>query len=93
MGSSKAKISIASETIHFCICPDLSRETLKTFLGVCSSTNDSFVLGENGIFPLCDYYCINSINYWIKLHHMPDHRLPSNCYKLLNSLDDSERNT
>ena len=65
----------------------------KDFLGVRSSTNDCMVLGECGRLPLCIYYHLRPIKYWLKLLHMPDHRLPKNCYQMLKSLDEIERVT
>ena len=62
----------------------------KDFLGVRSSTNDCMVLGECGRLPLCIYYHLKPIKYWLKLLHMPDHRLPKNCYQMLKSLDEIE---
>ena len=65
----------------------------KDFLGVRQSTNDCMVWSECGRLPLCTYYYLKSIKYWLKLLHMPDHRLPKNCYQMLKSLDEIERVT
>ena len=71
------------ESVHNDFC--------KNFLGVNSSVNNVVALGECGRLPLCVTYITNCIKYWCRLLRMEDHRYPKNCYKMLKSLDEAER--
>ena len=51
------------------------------------------VLGECGRLPLYVEYHCKAVKYWTKLIHMPIHRYPGNCYKMIKSLDDIGRET
>jgi len=50
------------------------------------------VRGECGRLPLCTTYFINCIRYWCNLLTMPLHRHPKQCYNMLKSVDDADRN-
>ena len=65
----------------------------KEFLGINKSVNDCMVLGECGKLPLYVEYHYKAVKYWTKLIHMPIHRYPGSCYKMIKSLDDIGRET
>jgi len=50
------------------------------------------VRGECGRLPVCTTYYINYIRYWCNSLTMSLHRHPKQCYNMLKSLDDADRN-
>ena len=71
------------ENLHFKYC--------REFLGVNQSTNSSVVLAECGRLPLCVFYKLKVIKYWIKLLHMVNTRYPKQCYLMLKGYDEIGR--
>ena len=59
----------------------------KQCLRVKNSTLHGMVLGECGRLPLQHVYMSRVIKYWCRLIHLPQDRLPHQCYLMLRTLD------